>query len=268
MHSLTWPSGASSAASLTFDFDAESVWIAMDPDNADRPGVLSQARYGPRVGVELILELLATRDVRATFFIPGVNVSLHRSAVAAIVDAGHEVGIHGYTHTRPSLLTKDEERDELERAFDALATAGGTVTGYRSPGWDVSAHTLDLLEEHGILYASQFMDDIAPYRHPGRRLIELPVQWMLDDWPHFGWHTGDSARTIKPTSHVEEIWSEEFEGIHRFGGSTILTMHPQVSGRPSRIALLDRMIDRFQTMGGVWIATCSEIAAHADAVLP
>ena len=52
MHSLTWPDDASSAASLTFDFDAESVWLAMDPDNVDRPGVLSQARYGPRVGVE------------------------------------------------------------------------------------------------------------------------------------------------------------------------------------------------------------------------
>lgn len=256
-----------SAVAITFDFDAESVWLAMDPENANRPGVLSQARYGPRVGVELILEVLARKDVRATFFVPGINVTRHPHAVRAIVDAGHELGAHGFTHTRPSLLTKEQEGEELERALDALASVGGNVTGYRSPGWDVSAHTLDLLEEHSLLYASQFMDDVAPYRHPERRLIELPVQWILDDWPHFGWHTGDSARSIKPTSQVEEIWTDELQGIHSIGGVAILTLHPQVSGRPSRVALLERVIDRLQETDGLWIAPCAEIAAHADVVL-
>jgi peptidoglycan/xylan/chitin deacetylase (PgdA/CDA1 family) len=264
MTALVWPTGTTSAASLTFDVDAESVWLAMDPANANRPGVLSQGRYGPLVGLLLILELLAEKGVRATFFIPGVNVSLYPRAVEAIIQGGHEVGLHGYTHTRPSLLSPEDERSELERSFDELTAAGGVVVGYRAPGWDVSAQTLDLLEEKGLLYASQFMDDIAPYRHPERRLVELPVQWILDDWPHFGWHAGDSARTIKSTHEVEEIWSEELEGIHRYGGSTILTMHPQVTGRPSRVALLDRMIDRMQRMGDVWIATCAEIAALAD----
>jgi peptidoglycan/xylan/chitin deacetylase (PgdA/CDA1 family) len=268
MSSILWPPGATSAAALTFDLDAESVWLAMDPENASRPGVLSQARYGPLVGLPLILDLLAEKFVRATFFIPGINVLLYPDAVASIIHAGHEVASHGYTHTRPSRLTREEERRELVRSVDALTDAGGIVTGYRSPGWDVSESTLDLLEEHGLLYASQFMDDIAPYRHPGRRLIELPVQWILDDWPHFGWHTGDSARTIKGTREVEEIWSEEFLGIHERGGSTILTMHPQVTGRPSRVALLGRMIDLLQSSGGVWIATCAEIATHVDAQLP
>lgn len=264
---ITWPAGATSAAALTFDVDAESVWLAMDPENATRPGVLSQAQYGPRVGLPLILELLAEKDVHATFFVPGVNVSLYPEAIAAIVDGGHELASHGYTHTRPSRLTPAEERSELARSLEALTAAGGVVTGYRSPGWDVSASTLDLLEEHGLLYSSQLMDDIAPYRHEGRRLIELPVQWILDDWPHFGWHTGDSARTIKGTREVEEIWSEELLGIHARGGSTILTMHPQVTGRPSRVALLGRMIDLMQSTDGVWIGTCAEIAAHVDAQL-
>jgi peptidoglycan/xylan/chitin deacetylase (PgdA/CDA1 family) len=268
MMSSTWPSGTTSAAALTFDFDAESVWLAMDPENANRPGVLSQARYGPRVGLPLILELLAQKAVRATFFIPGVNVTLHPAAVASIIRDGHEVASHGYTHTRPSRLTRDEERRELQRSVKLLTAAGAVVTGYRSPGWDASPSTLDLLEEQGLVYASQFMDDLRPYRHPGRRLIELPVQWILDDWPHFGWHAGDSARTIKGAREVEEIWSEEFEGIHECGGSTILTMHPQVTGRPSRVALLGRMIDRLQSAGDVWIATCAEIAAHVDAQLP
>ena len=267
MTALVWPTQAASAAALTFDLDAESVWLAMDPSNADRPGVLSQARYGPLVGLRLILELLTEKAVHATFFIPGINVSRYPEAIEAILRGGHEVGLHGFTHTRPSLLSLEEERSELDRSFDALTSAGCSVVGYRAPGWDVSAHTLGLLEAKGLLYASQFMDDIAPYRHPGRRLVELPVQWILDDWPHFGWHAADSARTIKGTREVEEIWAEELEGIHHCGGSTILTMHPQVTGRPSRVALLGRMIDRMQLMGNVWVATCAEIARVADAQL-
>ena len=267
MTAFVWPPGTTSAASLTFDVDAESVWLAMDPKNAERPGVLSQGRYGPLVGLPLILELLAAKGIRGTFFVPGVNVSRYPEAIEAIINGGHEVGLHGYTHTRPSLLTAEAERSELERSLEELTAAGGEIAGYRAPGWDVSASTLDLLEEYGILYASQFMDDIAPYRHSGRRLVELPVQWILDDWPHFGWHAGDSARTIKGTREVEEIWSEEFEGIHRHGGTTIFTMHPQVTGRPSRVALLGRMIDRIEQMGDVWIATCAEIAMLVDGQL-
>src|SRR5215467_15790810 len=140
MTKLVWPSGMTSAASLTFDVDAESVWLAMDPANADRPGVLSQARYGPLVGLPLILDLLAEKGVRATFFVPGVNVSLYPEAIASIIEGGHEVGLHGYTHTRPSLLSPEDERSELERSFEELTDAGGTVVGYRAPGWDVSAH--------------------------------------------------------------------------------------------------------------------------------
>jgi hypothetical protein len=49
------------AASFTFDFDAEEVWIGEDPANANKPGVLSQGTYGAKVGVPLILELLETR---------------------------------------------------------------------------------------------------------------------------------------------------------------------------------------------------------------
>ena len=123
-----WPAGHRSAAAFTFDLDAEAVWIGENPVNRDRPGVLSQGTYGPKVAVPLILDLLARHGVTATFFVPGVNVERHRAVVERVHAAGHELALHGYTHTSPTSLTPDEEAAELDRSLDLLR---GALTGHR-----------------------------------------------------------------------------------------------------------------------------------------
>src|SRR5204863_8629805 len=128
---------------------------------------------------------LAKHEIKGSFFIPGVIVEWYPEAVEQIVAAGHELALHRYTHTPPAQLERDAEAEELDKAYEILTGAGGTITGYRSPSWDVSPHTLDLIEAKGLVYTSQFMDDFRPYRHPKRSLVELPVQWILDDWPQF-----------------------------------------------------------------------------------
>ncbi len=255
-------------ASFTFDVDGEASWLTMHPDNVNRPGLLSQGVYGPKVGVPLILDVLAKHDVTATFFVPGLIADRYEDVVAAIAAAGHELAVHGYTHTAPALLTAREEADEMDRALETLRRFTPTVVGYRSPSWDIGPNTLGLLAARDFLYASQFMDDIRPYRHTGLKMLELPVQWMLDDWPHFAWFPGESARSIKSTAEVEGIWREEFDGIRRLRGSYILTMHPQVIGRPSRLDLLDRMLTHVRGFEDVEILTCLEIATRHDALLP
>jgi peptidoglycan-N-acetylglucosamine deacetylase len=267
MSQIRWPGTYNAAASLTFDFDAEAVWVALDPANADRPGVLSIGAYGARVGASLILDTLARHGVRATFFVVGRNAELYPELVKRMIAEGHEVAIHGYTHTPPARLSPTEEERELVMARQALEAVGATVTGYRSPSWDVSPVTLDLLERHSLEYSSQFMADIRPYRHQGRALIELPIQWVLDDWPFFAFGPGQMDRPIQTTAAVETIWREEFDGICGLGGHFILTMHPQVIGRPSRVALLDRFIGHIRSRPDVWIATCGEVARHARKVL-
>jgi peptidoglycan/xylan/chitin deacetylase (PgdA/CDA1 family) len=250
---------------MTFDVDGEAGWIAMDPANAHRPGVLSQGSYGPKVGLPLILKVLERHHVRATFFVPGVIVENHRSRIQEVLDNGHELAMHGYTHTPPALLDPAQERAELDRAFEILTSTGAAVEGYRSPSWDISDVTLDLLEEKGLKYTSQFMDDIKPYRHEGRKLIELPIQWIIDDWPHFAWSgTSDSARNIRGTAEVETIWKEEFDAMRELSACYVLTMHPQVIGRPSRVKMFERVLEYIQSQSNTWIATCSELAAHAD----
>ena len=268
MNHTAWPGSYKAAASFTFDFDAETVWVALDPANAHRPGVLSIGAYGARVGVSLILDTLARHSVRATFFVVGRNAELYPELVKRMIAEGHEVAIHGYTHTPPAQLSPEEEERELVMARNALEAVGATITGYRSPSWDVSPVTLDLLTRHGLEYSSQFMADIRPYRHQGRTLIELPIQWLLDDWPYFAFGPGQMDRPIQAAGPVETIWREEFDGICALSGHFILTMHPQVIGRPSRVALLDRFIGHIRSRPEVWIATCAEVARHAQKILP
>lgn len=262
---MNWPAPFSCAAAMTFDVDGEAAWIGMDPGNAHRPGVLSQGAYGPKVGLPLLLGVLERHSVRATFFVPGVIVERYPARIQELVDRGHELALHGYTHTAPVLLGPAQERVELDRAWEVLNRTGAAIEGYRSPSWDVSHVTLDLLEEKGLKYTSQFMDDISPYRHEGRKLIELPIQWMIDDWPHFAWSgASESSRNIRGTAEVEAIWREEFDEIHALGGCYVLTMHPQVIGRPSRVKMFERVLDHIESHRDTWIATCSELAAHAD----
>jgi len=258
-----WPEGARSAASFTFDFDAEEVWIGENPANANCPGVLSQGTYGAKVAVPLILDLLARHRVQATFYIPGRVAERHPARVAEIIAAGHEVAHHGYTHTSPNRLTPEQEEAELVRGLEILRGFGAEVTGYRSPSWDLSPHTLGLLREHGFAYSSNLMDDIRPYRIAATPLVEVPISWILDDAPHFWFDAANWAKTVCTTAHVRTLWEEEFLGIRELGGACVFTMHPQIIGRPSRIAFLDRFLSFVTGHQDVWVTTTAQIASRA-----
>jgi peptidoglycan/xylan/chitin deacetylase (PgdA/CDA1 family) len=257
-----WPNGMRCAASFTFDFDAEEVWIGEDPANADRPGVLSQGTYGAKVAVPMVLDVLREHGITATFFVPARVAERHPGRVEEIAAAGHELAHHGYTHTSPTKLSRDEEELELVKGLEILRSFGGDIVGYRSPSWDFSAHTEELLERHGFGYSSNFMDDLRPYRRDGSSLIEVPVQWTLDDATHFWFDGATWTKKISTADEVRSIWEGEFRGYHRLGGAFVLTMHPQVIGRPYRLELLEHMIDLVRSHEDVWIATAGEIAGR------
>lgn len=258
-----WPDGARCAAAFTFDFDAEEAWIAEDWRNARRPMVLSQGSYGAKVAVPLLLELLARHGVTATFFVPGRVAQRYPDRVAEIVAAGHELAHHGYTHRAPAQLTAAEEEDELVRGLEVLRGFGTDITGYRAPAWDVSRHSIDLLRAHGLTYSSNLMDDIRPYRHRGTGVIEVPVQWTLNDAPYFWFSDGSWTKAIATTESVRSIWTAEFEGIRNLGGACVITMHPQTIGRPGRLQFLDEFLGFVRGHDDVWVTTTAEIAARA-----
>ena len=257
-----WPNGAKAAAAFTFDFDAEEVWIGEDPTNADKPGILSQGTYGAKVAVPLVLDVLDRRSVRATFFIPGRVAERHPRRVDEIVARGHEIAHHGYTHTSPTRLSPQEEERELVKGREVLEAFGAEVRGYRSPSWDFSEATLGLLERHGFAYSSNLMDDIRPYRHQGSAITEVPIQWILDDAPHFWFDPASWTKKISTVEEVRSIWEREVLGIRDLGGAAILTCHPQIIGRPGRIGFLEEFIASVQALEGVWVTTAGEIAEH------
>ncbi len=263
---------------LTFDFDAISLWIG--PMGATSPSMISRGEFGV-VGVERILRLLERHGIPATFFVPGHTADTYPDTVREIAAAGHEIGHHGYLHENPVALAKDQERAVLERGLEALGrVAKIRPIGYRSPAWDNSPHTIELLLEHEFRYESSLMgQDFTPYwcrvgdviRKDGPYgfgqevdLVELPVSWILDDFPHFEYvRVGNRLSPgLSAPSKVEEIWRGEFDYMYRevAGGVFNLTMHPQVIGRGHRMLMLERLIAHFQQHEGVRFATLATAA--------
>ena len=269
LSSIAWPAGARCAVTLSFDVDAESAYLIRGEEYGRRLTSLSQGRYGIRRGLPRILDLLDAHAIRATFFVPGYTAELYPQEIGEIRRSGHEIGHHGYLHERPDTLSPEQERTVIMKGLEALDHAVGVrPVGYRSPAWEITPTTLALFNEFGFLYDSSGMGDDLPYleRHGEHSILELPVQWLLDDWPQFGFDPDNGGQIANPDK-VFQIWSQEFDGLYAEGSYFMLTMHPEVSGRPHRMALLDRLIQYIKAKSGIWWATGEEVARHCAASL-
>lgn len=252
---------------LTFDFDAESLWIGRNKDNLKKPGTLSQGVFGAKIGVPSILELLQKHDIKSTFFIPGWVAEKYSDTVKDIISKGHEVGHHGYLHEWVDPDKPDVEKEVFLKGLESLEkVTGNKPVGYRSPAWETSEHMKDILIDYNFLYSSNMMDSINPYRVKRNgmetNLIEIPVHWMLDDAPFFLFNITGPSRPIHQAKHVMEIWKEEFHAIYKRGGLFNLVCHPQIIGRPSRIDMLDNFINYMKSYPNVEFSTARDVAIH------
>jgi peptidoglycan-N-acetylglucosamine deacetylase len=256
---------------LTFDFDAISGFISRGQTT---PGWLSRGEFGPRVGAPRLLALFRKYGIETSWYVPGHTIESFPDQVKAVVDAGHEIAHHGWTHRPPASLTREEEEEELVRGNEAIKRISGQyASGYRSPSWDLSPHSVELMLKHGFVYDSSMMgDDYTPYYarqgdaiellSPARfgaksPLVEMPIHWSTDDSPHFEFvRTEQSIRQgLKNAREVEDNWINDFlymrEVVEDWGVLTY-TCHPFIIGRGHRILMLERLIRRMKEEGAVF----------------
>ncbi|HEV7960352.1 MAG TPA: polysaccharide deacetylase [Rhizomicrobium sp.] len=263
----SWPDGARCAFALSFDSDHETNELR---DGGKSIGRLAWGQYGARVGVPRIAALLKRHGVRASFYVPAVTALLYPDEQKRLIEAGHEIGIHGWIHELNSSLSYETERDLMLRASDALTkVTGKRPVGLRTPSWDFSPHTLRIEKEMGLLYDSSLMADEDCYEllldgEPSG-VAELPVEWVRDDAVYFMMNRFQAQRPYTPPSDVFDIFRREFDAAHAEGGIFQLTCHPHIIGYRSRIWILDELIAHARAKKDVWFATHEEVVRWAKA---
>lgn len=262
----SWPDGNKVAVSFSFDVDTEPVWIGFQEQSS--PSYMSRGEYGARAGMPRVMKLLDKHAIPATFFIPAMSMELHPEVIGAIKkNARNEIGFHSYVHENPLRLTEAEERNIYAQAMAIFQKhVGKKPSGFRSAAWDLTESTITIVKEMGFLYESSMMADDRPYalmsQGKDTGLVELPVEWILDDWPLFQLSWPSKHVALRNAEDVYSIWKDEFDGAYEEGTLYILTMHPQVIGHRYRMAMLDRLITYMKSKPGVWFATHEEIARY------
>ena len=255
---------------LTFDFDAISGFIARGQATASW---LSMGEFGARVGAPRLLALFRKYGIPTSWYVPGHTIETFPAAVKSVVEVGHEIGHHGWTHRPPAGLKREQEEAELVWGNEAIRRISvRTARGYRSPSWDLSPHSVELMINYGFDYDSSMMSsDYTPYftRQHDRigledkarfgspsALVEMPIHWSTDDSPHFEFvRTENSLRQgLRNAGGVLENWIGDFIYMKRTVDWGVMTYicHPFIIGRGHRMLMLESLIRRVLDEGGVF----------------
>jgi peptidoglycan/xylan/chitin deacetylase (PgdA/CDA1 family) len=260
----SWPGGARVAVALSFDVDNDTLSIRRQDPSI---GAMSQGEYGARVGLPRVVDLLDRHEIPASFFIPAVSLILAPDMVGVIQASGrHEFGVHGWIHELNTALDAETERELVRRALGYLEQATGTrPVGYRAPSWNFSPSTLSIIRGLGFLYDSSLMSDDRPYELMAdgepTGLVELPVDWILDDAPLMN----PRGNNYTPPRELLQVYIDEFDKAWEEGTMFLLTTHPHIIGHRSRIIILEELIAHIQAKGDAWFATHQQVAEYVKA---
>jgi peptidoglycan-N-acetylglucosamine deacetylase len=261
----SWKNGARLAVAFSFDSDHETSELK---EGGGSIGRLAWGQYGNRVGIPRIEALLKKYDIPASFYVPAVTALLYPDEQRRLVDAGHEIGIHGWIHERQSELPKQTERDLMFRSLETIEKIVGVrPTGLRSPSADFSENTLELMVELGLEYDSSLGadDDCYELEMHGKPtgIVEMPFEWVRDDAVYFMMNRWAGLRPYTAPEAVLDIWKRELTAAYEEGGVFNLLMHPHIITYRSRIWILEELIRYARSLPGVWFARHDEVARYA-----
>jgi peptidoglycan/xylan/chitin deacetylase (PgdA/CDA1 family) len=272
-----------------FDVDAVAGWLG-SYGGEDSPDDISRGLFAGEVGALRLLKLFERMQIKTTWFIPGHSIETFPEQMQAVAAAGHEIGVHGYSHENPIAMTRQQEADVLDKSIELITQlAGKKPTGYVAPWWEFSNVTNELLIERGIRYDHSLMHhDFQPYRvrvgdqwtridynkqarewmKPlvrGREtdLIEIPANWYLDDLPPMMFiKTAPNSHGFVNPRQIEEMWCDQFDWVYREYDYAIfpITIHPDVSGRPQVLLMLERLFKYIAGHRGARFVRMEEMA--------
>jgi peptidoglycan/xylan/chitin deacetylase (PgdA/CDA1 family) len=156
---------------------AAPLRVALTVDfEPDCPPYLSSTFRGIEEGAPRLLELFAESGVRATYFTTGEVAERYPAAVTALLDAGHELGCHGVTHTAFDQMDERTARWEIDRSSRTLRDFA-PVSSFRAPYLRFPEAYVPLLEEHGFALDSSLAKYKRSYRAPRRAtsLARIPA---------------------------------------------------------------------------------------------
>lgn len=271
------------------DVDSVAGWIG-SYGGADSPSDIQRGIFATEVGVPRLLRMFKKYDLKTSFYIPGHSIETFPKEMEMIVADGHEVGAHGYTHENPVAMTPQQEEDVLAKSVNLIEKmTGRRPRGYVAPWWEMSANTAALLKKYGFSYDhSQGYRDFQPFyarvgdewttidyskraeewmvplKH-GREidLVGIAANWYVDDLPPmmFIKKAPNSHGFVNPRD-IEQLWRDQFDWVYREMdyAAFCFTIHPDVSGRPQVLLMLERLIEYINKHSGVQWCTFEQIA--------
>jgi len=279
------------------DVDAVAGWLG-SYGGEDSPDDISRGLFAGEVGSPRLLKMFERMGIKTTWFIPGHSIETFPEQMKAVADAGHEIGIHGYSHENPIAMTPAQEEAVLDKCIALVEQLSGKrPTGYVAPWWEFSKVTNELLVKKGIKYDHSLMhNDFSPYyvrvgdswtpidyskkphewmvplqRGTETGLIEIPANWYLDDLPPmmFIKKSPNSHGFVNPRD-IEQMWRDQFDWVYREMDYAVfpITIHPDVAGRPQVLLMLERLFAYMQSHPGVRFVTMDAMADDFAARFP
>lgn len=254
---VSWPEGARIAVTLSFDFQG-GEGVSLLPEGNVYYEDFAQAEYGPKTGIWRILRILKEQGIAATFFTCGGIAERYPKAVEAIISGGHEVAGHGYHHEVARNMSREEEKDIIQRTTEKITI----ISGSRPVGWrscTQSPNTLELLIEEGYLWNSNSFSHDLPFiwMSGSRRLVELPRQPFGDGRVYGHQDSGTPYDALT-------VWKSAFDELYGESEASPVfcpfTFHPYISSRPGRGKALAELIQYMRKHEGVWFAMGSDVA--------
>ncbi len=213
--------------------------------------------YGMRVGFSRFLDVLNSRQLKATLAVNGTACSQYEEACLAAHRCGWEFMGHGFVQ-QPMHVVGDQ-RAAISNTMEAIAKiTGAPPRGWESPGLTETDDTLDLLSEAGIEYVADWVLDDQPVALKTRSgsVVSVPYTVEIND-------VVISAIQQHPSDEIFRRGRDHFDRLYLDGAKAprimAISIHPYLTGVPHRIKYLEMLYDHILSHQNVVFWTGSEI---------